>query len=125
MKILLLEPGKVAREAEIDGSLESMQETVGGLITAVYLFSEPVAVVANDEGLLMGLPLNRKLDDYTIIAGTCFLCGLSDDSFADLPPELMEKFKRQFYYPHLFLKVGDELVALPCNPSKTEEGEQK
>ena len=87
MKILLLEPGKVAREAEIDGSLESMQETVGGLITAAYIFSEPVVVVANDEGLLMGLPLNRKLDDYTIIAGTFFLCGLGEDDFTDLSLE--------------------------------------
>ena len=116
MKILLLEPGKVAREAEIDGSLESMQETVGGLITAVYLFSEPVAVVANDEGLLMGLPLNRKLDDYTIIAGTFFLCGLSDDSFADLPPELMEQFKRRLYHPQFFVRVGDDIVAIPYDP---------
>ena len=118
MKILLLEPGKVAREAEIDGSLESMQETVGGLITAAYIFSEPVAVVANDEGLLMGLPLNRKLDDYTIIAGTFFLCGLSDDSFADLPPELMEKFKRRLYEPHQFIRVNGEIIAIPYQPDK-------
>ena len=116
MKILLLEPGKVAREAEIDGSLESMQETVGGLITAVYLFSEPVAVVANDEGLLMGLPLNRKLNEHTIIAGTFFLCGLSEDSFADLSPELMEQFRRRLYYPHQFVRIGDEIIALPYEP---------
>ena len=117
MKILLLEPGKLAREAEIDGSLESMQETVGGLITAVYPFSEPVAVVANDEGLLMGLPLNRKLDDYTIIAGTFFLCGLSEDSFADLPPELMKKYRRRLYNPHQFLRIHDDIIALPYDPS--------
>jgi len=113
MKILLLEPGKIAREAEIDGSLESMQETVGGLITAVYPFSEPVAVVANDEGLLMGLPLNRKLDDYTIIAGTFFLCGLGEDDFTDLSPELLVQFKKRLYAPHLFIRVDSEIIAVP------------
>ena len=113
MKILLLEPGKTVREAEIDGSLESMQAVVGGLITAVYPYEEMVAVVANDEGLLMGMPLNRKLDDYTIIAGTFFLCGLSKDSFADLSPELMEQFKRRLYNPHYFIKIGNEIIALP------------
>ena len=117
MKILLLEPEKLAREAEIDGSLESMQAVVGGLITAIYPFEEPVAVVANDEGLLMGLPLNRKLDDYTIIAGTFFLCGLSEDSFADLPPELMEKYRRRLYDPHQFLRIDDDIIALPYDPS--------
>lgn len=37
MKVLLLEPGKYAQEIEMDGSLESMQNLVGGSIEAVYL----------------------------------------------------------------------------------------
>ena len=86
MKVLLLEPGKVAREVDIEHTLEKMQEIVGGIITITYPFEEPVGVVCNDEGLLMGLPLNRKLDDYTIIAGTFFLCGLGEEDFTDLSP---------------------------------------
>ena len=93
-----------------------MQAVVGGLITAVYIYEEPVAVVANDEGVLMGLPLNRKLNEHTIIAGTFFLCGLSEDSFADLSPELMEQFRRRLYYPHQFVRIGDEIIALPYEP---------
>ena len=116
MKILLLEPGKLAREMEINGSLESMQAVVGGLITAIYPFEAPVGVVANDEGLLMGLPLNRKLDEHTIIAGTFFVCGLSEDSFADLSPELMGQFRRRLYHPHQFVRIGDEIIALPYEP---------
>ena len=38
MVILLVEPGKAPRRAEIDGSLQSMQELVGGTIQAVYPF---------------------------------------------------------------------------------------
>lgn len=32
MKIVLVEPGKEARPAEISGSLQSMQQLVGGII---------------------------------------------------------------------------------------------
>lgn len=47
MKILLIEPGKKPMGKEINGSLESMQEAVGGLIQAVYPFEEEVALVCN------------------------------------------------------------------------------
>lgn len=122
MKVLILEPGKVAREAEIDHTLEAMQEVVGGLITATYPYEELVAVVANDEGLLMGLPLNRKLNGYTIIAGTFFICGLGEDSFVDLSPELMEKFKRELYYPQEFMKMpSGMLMAFSYDPNEQED----
>ena len=61
MKILLVEPGKVPRPAEIAPSLEAMQKVVGGSIEAVYPFDEPVALICNEEGKLLGLPLNRSL----------------------------------------------------------------
>lgn len=38
-----------------------MQEIVGGTIQVLYPFAEPVALVCNDEGKLLGLPLNRAL----------------------------------------------------------------
>lgn len=119
MKILLCEPGKLAYEKDIPHTLETMQELVGGLITAVYPYEEPVAVVCNDEGLLLGLPLNRKLDDYTIIAGTFFVCGLGVENFTDLSPELMKKFKEKLLYPHMIFQAGSEMIAVPYNP---EEG---
>lgn len=122
MKVLICAPGEIAREANIDHTLESMQEIVGGTITATYPYEELVAVVANDEGLLMGLPLNRKLNGYTIIAGTFFICGLGEDSFTDLPPDLMEKFKRELYYPHTFVKMpSGMLLAVPYNPEEEQE----
>ena len=55
MRILLVEPGKRPVLKEIDGSLKSMQEIVGGTIQAIYPFEEPVALICNDEGKLLGL----------------------------------------------------------------------
>ena len=42
IKVVLLEPGKLARAAEIDASLAGMQKVVGGLIEPFYPFEEQV-----------------------------------------------------------------------------------
>ncbi len=40
---------------------ETLQAAVGGDIQAVYPYEDPVALICNEEGKLMGLPLNRAL----------------------------------------------------------------
>ena len=59
--VVLCEPGKMAKAATIEASLESYQKAVGGYIEAYYPFEEPVCIVCNDEGKLIGLELNRGL----------------------------------------------------------------
>ena len=63
MEVLLVEPGKEARIAEIGNDLKSLQAAVGGYIEATYPFDDPVALVCNDEGKIMQMPLNRALRD--------------------------------------------------------------
>ena len=59
---------------EIDHTLSAMQELVGGTIQAVYPFDDPVALIANDEGKLLGLPWNRALtDDHGVPYDICLL----------------------------------------------------
>lgn len=88
-------------EKEIQGTLEKMQAIVGGYIQAVYPFEDPVAVVCNDEGKLMGLPYNRLLKDdtgrpYDVLCGTFFVAGLGEENFISLPDRLMEKYKAMY-----------------------------
>jgi len=118
MRILVIEPEHKPYEYEIDGSLKSMQEVVGGLIQSLYPFEESVALVANDEGKLLGLPMNRALrgEDgrlYDILCGTFFLCGLSEDSFTSLTDEQSHHFKEVFAVPEMFLKFNGNLLVLP------------
>lgn len=120
MKVLMIEPGKKPRKAEIDGSLEGMQQVVGGYIQAIYPFEDPVALICNEEGKLLELPFNRALRDedgdiYDIVSGNFFLCSAppDSDSFEDLSDELMAKYSQRFCYPEMFLKVDEMIVCLP------------
>lgn len=117
MKVLMVEPGKAPYEAELDGSLKSMQEAVGGGIQGIYPYDDPVAVVSNRDGKDMGLPLNRAVYDQNggmadIIAGTFFMAGLGEESFTDLSDCFMEKYKEQFRYPEKFIRLAGEIVAV-------------
>lgn len=119
MNVLLVEPGKRPAETEIDGSLESMQRIVGGLIQAVYPFEDPVALICNDEGKLLGLPLNRALYDstgqiYDIIAGTFFLCRAPGDSedFTSLTEEQLQRYRERFAEPEQFLRINGQLLVI-------------
>lgn len=120
MRILVIEPECKPEVREINGSLESMQGIVGGLIQPIYPFDDPVALVSNDEGKLMGLPANRGLRDgngqlYDIVCGTFFLCGAptDGDSFTDLTQEQIVRYEKYFHTPEMFLGVNGQIVCLP------------
>ena len=122
MKVLIVEPEKAPRAMEIDGSLKSMQELVGGTIQAIYPFKEEIALVCNDDGKLLGLPLNRALRDsatgaiYEIIAGTFFLCGapLNLDTFVSLTEEQLSAYATRFQFSEIFLRLNGQIVAVPA-----------
>ena len=119
MRVVIVEPEKRAYVQEIDHSLESMQKVVGGYIQIVYPFPEPIALVCNEEGKLLGLPLNRGLRDkdgelYDIISGTFFLCGapVDSDELAGLTPEQQTFCLERFGTPELFLRMNGRLVCI-------------
>lgn len=104
-------------EKEINGS-EEMRAVVGGPITASYPFQEPVAIVSNDESILMGMEFNRSIEGgYGGIFGPFFVCGLTEDSFCSLTPEQMEHFKKKYHDAEILLGIrGNESVTLKVDP---------
>ena len=103
MKVLVIEPGKQPVVKEIGNTLKDMQRMVGGYIQAYYPWMDEVAIICNDEGKIMGLPLNRSIfgehgELVDIIAGTFFICGAPMDSgkLTDLPEDLIEHYTRMF-----------------------------
>ena len=124
MQVLVIEPERRPKVRDIDGSLKSMQEIVGGLIQPIYL-DDSVALICNDEGKLMNLPANRGLRDkdrqiYDIVFGTFFLCGTPADSdhFTSLTPEQIEQYQKLFYTPETFLGMDGHIVCIPMEADR-------
>ena len=139
LSVLKIAPGQHPQQVEIDNDLKALQQAVGGSIGASYPFEDPVAIVYNDDGKLMGLPLNRALRDengemydgklmglplnralrdengemYDAVAGTFLVVGLGEEDFASLTPELAQKYEQLFHQPEAFLKLGNRLLVLP------------
>lgn len=102
MKVLIIEPRRHPRQADIPHTLDEMQRIVGGYIQAIYPFDDPVAIVCDDEGKIKGYELNRAVAGKDVIAGTFFICGLGAEDFTDLPDDLPDKYEKLFYHPEAF-----------------------
>ena len=129
IRVVLVEPGKLARSADIVPSLENLQSIVGGCIEAYYPYEEQVCIVCNDEGKMNGMELNRgiygedgKLQD--IIAGPFFICDCTGTSFGSLSSEQVDRYTKQFKNPERFFKNGGEIVTIPYEP-KMRTGEER
>lgn len=124
MNVLVVEPGYLPYEKEING-LEEMQTVVGGWIEAIYPYEEEVAIVCNEEGLINGLPFNRSVPGgYGGVFGTFFICGLGEEDFCSLSDDLVERFKSEYQNSELLIGTkGNEPITLPI-PSKPKLSEK-
>ena len=101
LRVLVVEPERTPYVKEIPHTLEALQQEVGGLIEVIYPYADLVGLVCNEEGKLLGLPLNRALFDkggemFDVICGTFLVTGLGAEDLASLPPDLLEKYYRHF-----------------------------
>lgn len=121
--VLVVEPMKEPYKKTIPNGLEYLQSEVGGMIEVAYPFEDNVGLIMNEEGKLEGLPLNRALFDesgnlYDIVAGTFLVTGLTEDDFGSLSPEQIAKYTEVFKEPQTFIRVGNEIMAIPVEPLK-------
>ena len=119
LSVLKIAPGQHPQQVEIDNDLKALQQAVGGTIAAVYPFADPVAIICNDDGKLMGLPLNRALRDengemYDAVAGDFLVVGLGEEDFASLIPEMAQKYEQLFHQPEVFLKLATVCWCCRC-----------
>lgn len=114
MNVLVVEPGFLPYEQEVDG-LREMEKIVGGAIEAIYPFQENVAVVTNADGANNKLEFNRSIPErsYGGVFGTFFVCGLGEESFISLTPEQIATYKERFKKAEiLVLMLGNTPVVL-------------
>ena len=128
MNVLVVEPGMEPYEKEING-LREMQAVVGGLIQPIYPYAERVAIVCNDEGILLDMPFNRSVEGgYGGVFGPFFVCGLTDNDFCSLTAEQMTRYKEKFKNAEILLGArGNEPLTLkvPAVPKVKNHGKPK
>ena len=86
MKVLIVEPNRKPKVAEIENSLAAKQNVVGGFIEMVIppIHPDDACIICNEEGKFYCKP-NRpiRLEDGTvfdIVFGTFFVCRAPEDS---------------------------------------------
>lgn len=100
MKVLYVGIGKQPEVKEIDGSLKSMQDLVGGYIQAIPV-SYDAELVCDEEGRMKGYPVNRFAftidgDVIDLISGNFFIVGAGKDDFVSLTDEQISTYKEMY-----------------------------
>ncbi len=83
INVIIKEPGKTARRADVENDLETLQGYVGGYIETVTLCTDLV-IICNEEGRLLDLPYTTTICGMDFF-GTIILAGIDGDEFADCP----------------------------------------
>ena len=129
ISVLLVEPNKYPKMIEIDDTLEAMQAVVGGDIEEYMPFEDEVAIICNEEGKVNGLTPNRAVYEENsremldIICGKFFVAyaPFEAERFQSLPPDLAEEYREKFKYPERFMRVNNEIVAVPFKPVRADK----
>ena len=120
ISVLVVEPEKKPYAKEISSGLSSLQHEVGGYIQAVYPWDDPVALVCDEEGLLKQYAFNRLVAPEVAIFGTCFICGLGEEDFADLPEAMIEKYAALLHTPQALVRTPMGVIAIPMDAEFAE-----
>lgn len=120
LRVVLVEPGQYAREAEIDNTLEAKQAVVGGVIDAIYPWKDDaVALIFNDAGKVIPLEPNRTLPEYEdIVFGAFFICGDDGENFCSLTDRQVQRYLERFRQPEIIFDSPVGIVAMPCGPDQ-------
>lgn len=124
IKVVLLEPGKLAQVKEIGYKFEDMKKVVEGNIDIIP-FDGDTVIVYNRDGKTEGLPLNRSLRNKEgrvtdIISGKFFVCKGDGDELESLTDVQVEKISERFKKPERFYRYGEGIKAVPYVPNKKD-----
>lgn len=123
MKVLLVKPLEHPQMVEIEHTLDAMYRILEcETITAAYPWTEPLALVTDDEGLFSDkLPSRYIRELEQPIMGNFFLCGLGKEDFADLPDELAKKYRERFWMPELIFGGAGSVAVIPIDDGTRPE----
>ena len=85
------EPGKGWKVAEIENTLEALQQGVGGKLEAVTLASD-ACILCNEEGRLLGVPYNITICGVSFV-GPLLIVGIAGEDFAGLTEQQVDRLR--------------------------------
>lgn len=85
------EPGKGWKVAEIENTLEALQQGVGGKLEAVTLASD-ACILCNEEGRLLGMPYNITICGVSFV-GPLLIVGIAGEDFAGLTEQQVDRLR--------------------------------
>lgn len=131
IKVIIVEPNEYPVVKEINNDLKRLQNIVGGYIEVIYPFKDDeVVVIANEEGKMNGMPLNRGIFDdgnlIDIVAGTFIICYAPTESenFESLPENLIKKYCEMFKNPECFFHTNEGIFVIPFETEKEKENQK-
>lgn len=132
IQVLIVEPHRRPRGANICPKLQSMQDIVGGYIQVVHdgLLKDDAVIVCNEEGKLIGLPANRALRDgrskvQDVIHGTFMVVGTAGEDFTSLTPRQFADWTDRFLYCEQMIYFDGKIVAVPIADGSAEAEDKK
>ena len=91
MRVLKKEPGGPWVDAEIENTLEALQQGVGGKLEAVTLASD-ACILCNEEGRLLGMPYNITICGVSFV-GPLLIVGIAGEDFAGLTEQQVDRLR--------------------------------
>lgn len=118
IRVLVVEPGKHPRVTILKDDLDSLQKAVSigadyqGLIEIISIGNGD-CILCNEEGKLIGLEGNRRLDN-DIIVGVFYIMSEDDKgNFISLPERKIKHYTELFWEPEIFDRTDIE-ATLTC-----------
>ena len=123
MKVLLIKPMEHPQVVDIENSLKEFYRILDcDCITATYPWEERAALVTDDNGLFTEKSFSRYIPELEQpIKGNFFICGLGEEDFAELPQDLIQKFRERFWVPEAFVSMFGQMAVIQMDDGTKPE----
>ena len=106
LRVVAVEPGRPAYEAQLADNLRNFQQAVRGRIEVTYPFKGNAVAVSNAVSKIEGLSGNRTINGETY-AGTMFIIGdKGNGTFCSLTDDQVRQYLAEFDKPEFFDDEG-------------------
>jgi len=102
LRVVMLEPEKPAYEAEIADELRAFQHAVKGHIEMAYPFEDNAVLIANEEGLIKDMDLNRSINGAIYVGPLVIIGDSGDGEFCSLTDDQVQQYLAEFSQPDFF-----------------------